>query len=93
MTDPELSPLALPRARRLRVVATTALWGWIAVGLAFLIGVAVQANGRLLAGLGALASILFATSFTVYAAASRREIREMAELSMRHDLRAARSRR
>jgi hypothetical protein len=92
MIDPDLQP-RLPRARRLRMVATMALWSWIAVVLAFLVSVAAQANGRLLAALGALASILFATSFTLYAAASRRETREMDELTRRHDLRAARSRR
>lgn len=92
MSDIEGQP-RLPRARRLRFVATTALWSWIAVGLGFLVSVAAQANGRLLAALGALASILFATSFTLYAAASRRETRAMVELALRDDLRAARSRR
>jgi pilus assembly protein TadC len=88
MTEP-----LLPRARRLRLVATVALWSWIAVVLAFLVSVAIQANGRLLAALGALASMLFATSFVLYATASRRETRAMDELVRRDDLRAARSRR
>lgn len=83
----------LPRARRLRIAATIALWAWIATVLAFIAFVGFQAGGRLLAALGALASILFATSFTLYAAASRRETRAMAELVARDDLRAARSRR
>ena len=83
----------MPRARKLRLVATTALWLWIATLLAFLAFVAFQASGRVLAALGAVASILFATSFSFYAAASRRETREMAELVARDDLRAARSRR
>lgn len=85
--------LNLPRARRLRLAATVALWAWIATLLAFIAFVGFQANGRVLAALGALASILFATSFTLYAAASRKEMRAMAELSARDDLRAARSRR
>ncbi len=93
MTEPDAAKPLLPRARRLRLVATTALWGWIAVALAFVVSVALQANGRLLAGLGALASMLFASSFVLYAAASRRETRAMDELSRRDDLRAARSRR
>ncbi|MES2171457.1 MAG: hypothetical protein V4479_12170 [Actinomycetota bacterium] len=93
MTEPEPAPPALPRARRLRLVATMALWSWIAAVLAFLVSVALQANGRVLAALGALASTLFAGSFVLYAAASRRETRAMDELAMRHDLRAARSRR
>lgn len=75
------------------MAATIALYAWIAALLAFILFVGFQASGKLLAALGALASMLFATSFSLYAVASRRETRAMAALVARDDLRAARSRR
>ena len=85
--------VTLPRARRIRLAARVVLIAWLVTLAAFLVMVALQADGSLLAGLGGLASILFAGCFALNALASRRELREFAETSARYDLRAARSRR
>ncbi len=86
-------PLRLPRARRTRFAAAVATALWIATLVSFLVLLAFRADGATLTALGGLASVLFAASFGLQAIASRRELREMAIITARDDLRAARSRR
>jgi hypothetical protein len=93
MTDGIVWPPQFPRARGLRIAARMTLIAWIATLLAFILLVGLQASGRILAALGGLASVLFATSFVFHALASRRELRELTAQTLRNDLRAARSRR
>jgi hypothetical protein len=83
----------LPRARRIRFVAAVATALWIATLVTFFVLLAFGADGATLTALGSLASLLFAASFGLQALASRRELREMAVITARDDLRAARSRR
>ncbi len=85
--------VTLPWARRTRIAARVVLVAWLVTLAAFVVLAGMQADGTVLAGLGGLASILFAGCFALNALASRRELREFAELSARQDLRAARSRR
>jgi cobalamin biosynthesis protein CobD/CbiB len=85
--------VAFPRARRLRFAGSAALVLWFVTVIGFVILVALHASDRILAALGGLASVLFATSFALQAIATRREWRELAARAAKDDLQAARSRR